>query len=193
MDLGTGAAGFRYHARPARSGLLIPKGGIIRRARPADADALAQLHVDIWRETYRNIAPAAAYQALDKPARLPYWRNALNAKDADIGALVALEDSRIIGVASFAPATHPAMNGGYEIKHFYIDRTARRTGLGKRLLRATFAEIGKSRVSLAVVTQNMAARQFYKAMGGIEAGTFTDPGPLWQSSNVIVTWDLRNE
>ena len=61
---------------------------------------------------------------------------------------------------------------------FSLSALERLTGLGHR------------RAALAVVEQNEAARRFYAAMGGVEVDCFTDPGPLWRSSNVLVAWEL---
>jgi len=48
---------------------------------------------------------------------------------------------------------------------------------------------GFAGAGLGVVAQNTAARTFYAAMGGREAGAYADPGPLWRSEMVLVVWD----
>ncbi|MCT4684934.1 MAG: hypothetical protein N4A39_14515 [Roseicyclus sp.] len=47
---------------------------ILRPGRPDDAENLARLHVSVWRETYRHLAPPEALRRLDAAHRLPYWR-----------------------------------------------------------------------------------------------------------------------
>ncbi|SFI30245.1 GNAT family N-acetyltransferase [Albimonas pacifica] len=165
----------------------------IRPARPEEAAPLAALHVEVWRETYRDLAPPEALRRLDEARRLPFWRATLAGGEAGAGALVAEGPQGLLGVSAFAPAGHPAMAGAAEIKHLYVRRAARGGGLGARLLSETLAGLrarGHAAAALAVVEQNAGARAFYAAQGGEEAGRFTDPGPLWRSSNIVVRWRL---
>ncbi|MEM7742452.1 MAG: GNAT family N-acetyltransferase [Pseudomonadota bacterium] len=164
-----------------------------RHGRPEDAAGLAALHVAVWRETYRGIAPDAAYLALDEARRLPYWQATLGANDPLTGAILAASGSDMLGVVSFGRPVQPEMDGAVEVKHLYVSGHARGGGLGRRLLEASFDHLrgaGCRRAALAVVRENAAARRFYERMGGAEGGEFIDPGPLWRSSNIIVTWSL---
>lgn len=160
---------------------------------PEDAVPLAKLHVEVWRETYLQIAPPEAVLRLDETRRLPYWRATLASQEPDVGAVVGKADGVVAGVVSFGPATHSALGGAAEIKHFYVRGPARGNGLGKRLLHAAFSRLracGYAEAALAVVRENEGARRFYETMGGVEAGAFIDPGPLWRSSNIVVKWKL---
>ena len=49
----------------------------LRQARPEDADAIAALHVKVWRETYRDLATPEAYAALTEDVRRERWRETL--------------------------------------------------------------------------------------------------------------------
>ncbi|MDF2231809.1 GNAT family N-acetyltransferase [Albimonas sp. CAU 1670] len=174
-------------AAPAAPGLLLRAG------LPADAPALARLHVEVWRQTYADLAPPEALARLDEARRLPVWEATLASADSSTGALVAVRGEVPVGVVAFAPSTHPAMGGAAEIKHLYVRRVARGSGLGARLLAAAFArlrEAGHAAAALSVVEENAPARAFYRAQGGEEAGRFTDPGPLWRSSNIVMRWRL---
>lgn len=165
----------------------------LRDGTEADAADLARLHVAVWRETYRKLAPTAALAQLDENRRLPYWQDALTSGDPQVGVIVALQEGQPVGVISFGPPRHEAMAGGTEIKHLYVARSTRGTGLGRLLLRAAFDRLrdrGVRSVALAVVEENTDARAFYARLGGTEIGGFTDPGPLWRSSNRVVRWTL---
>ncbi|MEM8730208.1 MAG: GNAT family N-acetyltransferase [Pseudomonadota bacterium] len=165
----------------------------VRAARRDEAAALANLHVEVWRETYADLAPAEAYRALDVTKRLPYWETALASADPLTGALVATDGASHAAVLSYGHPTEPQMTGAVEIKHCYVHRQFRGHGLGRRMLEVAFAHLrsnGATQAALAVVQENDAARRFYKSMGGQETGRFTDPGPLWRSTNCLVTWWL---
>ncbi|MEL7255102.1 MAG: GNAT family N-acetyltransferase [Pseudomonadota bacterium] len=160
-------------------------GVTIRRARADEAEALAHLHVSVWRETYRDYAPAEAIRLLDEARRLPYWIKAI----AEGAVFVADGGHDPLGVVSFGPSEHAAFGGRVEIKHLYVARTAQGMGLGRRLLKTVLSEAAPDGVALAVVRQNEAARRFYAQLGGVERGAFIDPGPLWRSENIVVAWD----
>src|SRR5882672_9018885 len=58
----------------------------IRPAMLADVDAIAAIHVDAWRETYRGLLPDSLLEQLSIPARAEQWRRALD-RDAAITSL----------------------------------------------------------------------------------------------------------
>ncbi|MEL6745915.1 MAG: GNAT family N-acetyltransferase [Pseudomonadota bacterium] len=159
----------------------------IRRARVDEAEALARLHVSVWRETYRDYAPSEAITLLDEARRLPYWTQAIAQKAADAGIFVADGGQDPLGVISYAPSEHAAFDGRVEIKHLYVALEAQGMGLGRQLLQTVLDQTNPKGVALAVVRQNDAARRFYARLGGVETGAFTDPGPLWRSENIVVT------
>ncbi len=163
----------------------------LRPARADEAEALAQLHVEAWLDAHAGLAPAAAVQALDAARRLPAWQGYLANSSQHV--LVAEHGGTLAGLVCFGPASQAALGARAEIKHLYVAASARKSGLGRRLLRAALRQLseeGFAKVTLAVVEGNSAARGFYKACGGRETGSFTDAGPLWKSSNIIVVWEL---
>lgn len=163
----------------------------LRAARPGDAAAIAAFHVRQWRATYRDLAPRAAWDALDEARRLRDWTATLSAPPP-AGAFLACDGEAIAGLVSFGAPGHPVFGGRGEVKHLYVDAGWRGRGLGRRLLRrarAALAAAGFSGAGLAVVAGNHPARAFYRAAGGVEAAAFTDPGPLWKSDNILVVWD----
>ena len=165
----------------------------IRPGRPGEAPALARLHVDVWRQTYRDLAPPEAYTALGVDRRLPYWEAALRSDDPMTAVLVAITETEIAGVVSMGPPRDPALGDGAEIKHLYIGTAVQRSGLGRALMQAAFdhlREIDVAAANLAVVEGNENALRFYRHLGGREAGRFTDAGPLWKSANIVMRWSL---
>ncbi len=169
---------------------------LIRDAGPADADAIAALHLDVWRRTYRDLAPAAALQALDLAVRQRTWRGLLAAPKPDSVTLVAEKDGILAGFAHGGAPGDPAygdmgaMLG--EVKYLYVATAFARRGIGRRLLGALAGRLvghGFRGIGLGVVVGNDPALAFYRALGGHVIGRYVDPGPLWRSENLLCAWD----
>ncbi len=164
----------------------------LRGATPADAEAIAALHVRVWRETYRGLATQAAWDALTEAVRLERWRETLADQDPRQRTLVAEGPTGLLGFGTACAPTEAIFAGRGEIRWLHIAGEARRTGLGRRLMAALagqLAEWGYRGCALAVVVGNDPAVAFYEALGGRRAGGFTDPGPLWRSDNIVFVWD----
>ncbi len=164
----------------------------LRAATPDDLDAIATLHATVWRDTYRDLAPADAIAALGVGVRRARWAALLAAPDPRQRIVVAEEDGRIVGFGLAGPSTGAEFGGRAEVKFLYVDRTCSRRGVGRMLLADMarhVAATGHAGMALAVVDGNAPAIAFYDAMGGRAVGRATDPGPLWRSDNIIYAWD----
>ena len=165
-------------------------------AQIADLDAVVAFHVRLWRDTYRAMAPEEALAALDETRRRPTWQAVLSQPKQGQQTWVAEQQGEIVGLLAFGPPSHEAFNGAGEIKHLYVAPEAKRDGLGRKMLKLAFEELstaGFDRAALAVVKQNTPAILFYQAMDGQETGAFTDPGPLWQSENLVFEWGVAED
>lgn len=162
-----------------------------RKAIPGEAEEIANFHVKIWRETYREMAPEEAVRLLNEERRLPGWIATLTSDDPRKNTILALAEGKIVGLVSYGPPGSEIFGGRGEIKHLYVDGSQRGRGLGRRLLKLAFQQMGEldfDGIGLSVVRENAAARRFYAAVGGLEHGSFTDPGPIWKSDNILVVW-----
>ncbi|AAV94270.1 GNAT family N-acetyltransferase [Ruegeria pomeroyi] len=179
----------RAEAAWIAAGHNVCEGGVtLRRAGPQDAEALATLHFQVWQETYARIAPPEVRLALNKVRRTAYWRDRLASGDDTV---IALRDGVAVGLAALSPSGVEEFDGCTELDHLYIAASARRSGLGARLLglaRAQAALAGAPRLILAVVRDNAPARAFYQAQGGAVLAERQDKGPLWRSDNLIFGW-----
>jgi ribosomal protein S18 acetylase RimI-like enzyme len=164
----------------------------LRPATPADAPAIAALHLAVWRDAYRTLAPPAVVERLDLAHRLARWAEYLaDGAEARI-VLVAVLAGRIVGFVYAGPPSHPSLGTRGEVKHLYVDRACARRGIGRALLTAAadaLRQRGYAGVALGVVVGNDPAVAFYRALGGTCLGTYTDPGPAWRSENLIYAWD----
>lgn len=165
----------------------------IRRGHRDEAMKLAELHVEVWRATYGDLAPKRAIELLDQAKRLPYWKAATAETDPGRGVWVAEDGADILGVVSIGSSDLSIFQGRAELKHLYVANGAQGQGLGEKLFEIATTQCkvaGDSGLGLAVVQKNKRARSFYQKMGGVEVSSFIDPGPLWQSENILVVWDF---
>ena len=167
----------------------------LRDAVATDAAAIAPFHVRQWRAAYRDLAPPLAHQVLDEAHRLRGWAATL-ALPPPAAVLLAHRRDRLAGFVAFGPPTSPVFAGRGQISLLYVDAAYQGQGVGARLLHAAQARLlaaGFTGTALAVVAGNTPARAFYAAMGGTEVARITDPGPIWPSDNVLVTWDTAQQ
>jgi ribosomal protein S18 acetylase RimI-like enzyme len=166
---------------------------IIRQAVVEDLDALARLHVLVWRNTYRSLAPVSAYDALDESKRRTHWEELLHRDPAQWQTLLAVHDGRLVGFGHAGPASHEVMAGAGEIVHLYVDPSSQGQGIGKTLLHQLMNFLqatGHSTIKLAVVQGNDRAVSFYEQEGGRVIDEFID-GVLWRSQNIVIEFPAR--
>lgn len=165
---------------------------IWRDATAGDAADIAALHVAVWRHTYRDLAPKAAYDQLDEPLRRARWTALLDDPAPGQFVHLAIVQDRLAGFGMLMPSDQPAFAGRHEIKFLYVSDQHRRLGIGRQLMRAMAREAlrqGAPGVALGVVEGNQPAIAFYERLGGTHVGRYTDAGPLWRSVNLVYAWD----
>lgn len=142
---------------------------ILREARLDDAEAIARVHVDTWRTTYRGIVPQEYLARLSYEQRERSWRQMLSTAE-DSHFIYVIEDraGQIIGFANGGKErTGDSVYKG-ELYAIYIIDTCQRQGLGRRLTRAVverLCEVGFHSMLVWVLADNPACR-FYEALGG---------------------------
>lgn len=165
---------------------------MLRQATIHDAEEIARLHVAVWQDTYRHLAPQVAIDALTEVLRLRQWRAALSAREDGQVTVVAELDGIIVGFTQLASPQEPLFGDGQEVKYLYVAGSHARQGIGRQLLRH-LAKIalrdGVRSLGLGVVVGNEAAISFYQAMAARLIGRYRDPGPLWRSDNLLYAWD----
>ncbi|MEU5593519.1 GNAT family N-acetyltransferase [Streptomyces sp. NPDC020298] len=134
---------------------------VIRTALPAEAEAVAELHVRARSTYYPDGLPEDGF---DWVAR---WREALGRPDGQV--LCAVRDGRMVGIASFrTPEDMPA--GAVKLFQFHVDPGQWRTGVGT-VLHAACAEQwradGRRSAVLDVHVDNARAQAFYARQGWI--------------------------
>jgi ribosomal protein S18 acetylase RimI-like enzyme len=163
----------------------------IRHAIQADADAIAHFHVRVWRQTYRELAPAEIYAALDENRRRNTWHETLSANNPDQIVLLAELEGMLVAIGAAGAPSAEIFGDLGEIKNLYVDPDLKRQGIGRLLLSklaSHLRERGFPGVGLGVVDGNVPAMAFYEALGGKRIGEYTDHGPIWRSQNIVFAW-----
>jgi ribosomal protein S18 acetylase RimI-like enzyme len=128
----------------------------IRPATPADARAIAAVHVASWQDAYRGLVPDDVLDALSVDDRAEQWDEWLRA-----GETRTLVTQAVDGFVTFWEERG-------EISALYIAPARTRTGIGTALLDAAHAELaqaGRDETYLWVFEDNAPAREFYARHG----------------------------
>jgi ribosomal protein S18 acetylase RimI-like enzyme len=146
--------------------------GLVRPADIGDAAAIARVHVDSWRSTYRGLLPDEFLDSLDAGRYTERWLRSLG--DDATRVYVAEDDHEVVAFASGGPER--AGEGGYagELYAIYVLEEAQRQGHGKSLVRAVtggLRELGLRDMIVWVLRDNAPARAFYERLGGVYVRT----------------------
>jgi GNAT superfamily N-acetyltransferase len=140
--------------------------------RPAEADdieAFVEMKNDAWRWAYADLLPAEHLASLPVEAQTAGWRVAFAAPERDGSVLVAADDARVVGVASWgASRDDDATPTTGEIGMLYVAPDHVGTGLGRRLMNGALEGLrraGYERATLWVLEANARGRGFYDHVG----------------------------
>ncbi len=164
----------------------------IRPATPADAPAIAHVHVTSWRETYTGLMPKAFLERMTDEAarerRRRMWEEA--ATDSAQVVLVAERGGEVVAFASAGPPQdHPGADAA--LYTLYALKAVQGQGLGKALTSALAQELqerGCRTLALWVLDVNP-TRGWYLRRGGREAGEKVVPILDGELREVRLVWD----
>lgn len=141
---------------------------IIRPAVPADAWAVAGVHVRSWQVGYQGLMPDDYLASLRPEDRAGRYTFGIDEPDAYY-TLVGLSGDAVVG---FATTRAPAGGAG-ELNALYVDPPAWDTGAGRALVAAArdrLAGLGCEVATLWVLAGNRRALRFYDRDGWRETG-----------------------
>jgi ribosomal protein S18 acetylase RimI-like enzyme len=145
---------------------MVEKVISIRNARPADAEAIAEVHDAAWRDAYRGIIPGRELERMIARRGPRWWQAAISRGSR----LVVLDfGGRIAGYASYGRNRVPAMPYSGEIFELYLAPEFQGLGMGRRLFEAARRDLNEhGYVSTLVwaLADNERALEFYTRLGG---------------------------
>lgn len=139
----------------------------VRAATPADAEAIAEVHVASWQAAYRQAVPLAVLDAMTAADRLPAWQWRLAAPPSrGAHVLVAEANGAVVGFAGTQVHEHDSDVG--ELLQLYLHPGAFGTGVAQALhdeVLERFRSEGLREAVLDVEVDNRRARRFYERNG----------------------------
>ena len=146
---------------------------LIREAVEGDVEGIAGVHVQGWRESYKDFLSPEALAGLSVEERMRMWQGVFRQPNPRARLLVAETDgSAIVGLACGGPIGREnadVLGTEAEIFAIYLLDKVKRQGVGRRLMGGVLDHLaahGFRSVGLWVLKQNLPARRFYEALGG---------------------------
>lgn len=141
---------------------------IVRKAHSADADAIARIYVESWRDTYAGLVPDHVLLGMSQRRQAADWRAAIVHRRRAQRVVVAEGPTGLLGFGSCGPARGTELPYRGEIYTLYVDPDHRGEGVGRALLGALFGALLRDGIGSALVwvLAENPARFFYEALGG---------------------------
>lgn len=136
----------------------------VRRARLADARAIARVHAETWQEAYEHVFGAERLATVSAEARLEQWERILATGQSDV--FVASDDDGIVGFVSTGDSRDADAEA--ELYAIYVLPRGWGTEAGTALMRAGVAAMRAEATGdavLWVLEDNPRARRFYEREG----------------------------
>ncbi|NER81978.1 MAG: GNAT family N-acetyltransferase [Leptolyngbya sp. SIO1D8] len=178
---------------------------IVRAVTHTDVEAMARVHVDTWRTTYRGIVSDELLANLSYEKREKGWHQVLDnaPKDGNFTYVAEDDSGNIVGFANGGVERAGNLVYQGELNAIYVLKSHQRKGIGRELIRATAQKLSQMEIQsmlVWVLAENPACR-FYEMLGGqkvdekeIERGGsklieiaygWMDTANLLQSNNLV--------
>lgn len=138
----------------------------IRRARPADAAAVASVYSAAWREAYAGIIPGVALEQMLVRRGPRWWRSTIGRSRP----LVVLDVAETVaGYIAYGRCRDRSLPADGEIDELYLRPEYQGLGFGTRMFKAVrneLADRGTRRLAVWALADNERACAFYERRGG---------------------------
>jgi ribosomal protein S18 acetylase RimI-like enzyme len=147
----------------------------LRRASPADAEAVGRIHVESWNVAYRGLMPDDVIAKTDLAYRTKFWAERI--ADPEWPVFIMEEEGQCVAFCQMIPSRDddddPRRVG--HITSLHVLPQLRSRGHGRALMDHVLAEFlqrGFAAVTLWVLEENWNARRFYEKYGfQLDGGT----------------------
>ena len=145
---------------------------LIRPAEPADALAVARVHVRSWQAAYRGLIDDAYLDSLrpeDRAARYDFT----HADPARPFTIVSVDSGQTVGFATIMPSRDEDLLQAGELAALYLDPEFWDRGIGVALIQAARAELvsrGFKEALLWILAGNARSARFYQKDGWVADG-----------------------
>lgn len=148
-----------------------------RRATPADAQAIAEVHIASWQVAYRGFFPDSVLDNLSVERRRAQWDISLATVDSPIW--VSESAQQVNGFIFLCPSRDADLPPPEfaELAALYVHPSAWGTGCGYALALAGLAHLRQTTAQSVIVwvlAGNMKARRFYERIGFVADGSQKD-------------------
>ncbi|WP_165901645.1 GNAT family N-acetyltransferase [Ancylobacter aquaticus] len=145
-----------------------------RRARPADAGDIADIHDSAWRFAYRGLIPGAELEKMILRRGPLWWQTALKRGSR---VIVLTFGDAVAGYANVGRNRARGLPFEGEIYELYLRPEYQGLGFGRRLFgdaRKELASAGFDGLAVWALAANEPALGFYRAMGGLGVARSTE-------------------
>jgi ribosomal protein S18 acetylase RimI-like enzyme len=147
---------------------------LVREATKKDVGAIARVHVETWREAYKDVFPRDALARMSVDEREAMWRKTMGdpMPGTDRVALVAVDGQDVIGFATAGREQNEDAFLRGEVFTLYVHPLHQRRGAGRALLADALRRLRRAQLLPAIVwvlERNAQARAFYEHLGGAPA------------------------
>ncbi len=138
----------------------------IRRAKPQDAPAIADVHDSAWRSVYRGLIPGLELERMVERRGPAWWEQAIG-RGSRLSVLIAGEG--VVGYTNYGGNRAKNLPYGGEIYEIYLKPVYQGLGFGQRLFSAARRDLALAGLNGLVVwalKDNAGAVGFYESLGG---------------------------
>jgi len=140
----------------------------VRQATPADARAIAEVHIASWQAAYVGLIPQRLIDALDLEKRTARHYEHLQSGERPT-SVACRDDGEVVAFASYGPSRDESADARTgELYALYAHPKAWGTGAGRLLTEHVFSALigmGYASVIVFCLDENHRARRFYERAG----------------------------